>query len=327
MCFSGLLYLIKLHKNEEVMSLDYMPIDDAITVEQLPIIRQRLEEISNEVQERVAHALALECTEDTVKAVKALRAVLNKNFEVLETKRKEVKSAVMQPYEQFEGIYKEMISDIFNEGISTLTGRINEVEDEVKKQKELELRLYFEEYIGARQNLLPTLDFVTFKMADIKVNLTSSMKSLKTMARKFVDRVAAELDTIDNMDNRNEIFVEYKRTLSLAQAISTIDKRKKAVEEARAAAEKAALEREVQEKAKIQREQLLKQQALKQHGKEPIPEPLAPPAITIIPNPPDTEDPVMTVYFGYLTARKSVLKKIKQMLLDEGVQVSKEETA
>ena len=309
--------------------MDYIPIDDAITVEQLPVIRQRLKEISGDVQGRVAHALALECTEDTVKAVKALRAVLNKNFEVLETKRKEVKAAVMQPYNEFDGIYKEMISDIFNEGNRILSSRINEVEDEVKKQKEQELFNYFEEYIRARQITQPTLGFVTFRMADIKVNLTSSMKSLKTMARKFVDRVADDLDAIDGKDNRNEIFVEYKRTLSLAQAISTVDKRKKAVEEARAAAEKATLEREVQEKAEIQREQLLKQQAIKQGEIIPLhPEPMEPPVIT--PDVPAQQEEVFTLTFT-VTHTLPKLKELKQFLVDGEYQISssqnKEETA
>ena len=80
--------------------------DEIIIVKQLPIIEERLKEISEQSQQKVAAALAMTCTEDTVKSVKALRAYLSKDFQELEKKRKDVKGKILAPYEQFEAVYR-----------------------------------------------------------------------------------------------------------------------------------------------------------------------------------------------------------------------------
>lgn len=76
---------------------------ELITVKQLPVIEERLQSISEEVQAQTAAALALAVTEDTVKQVKKERAELSKSFKALEEQRKAVKAAVMAP---FRPIYK-----------------------------------------------------------------------------------------------------------------------------------------------------------------------------------------------------------------------------
>lgn len=90
--------------------------NELIRVAQLPVIEERLRAMKETVDKRVGEALALVCNEETVQAVKAVRADLNKEFQVLEEQRKAAKKAVLGPYEQFEAVYKECVSDAFRAG-------------------------------------------------------------------------------------------------------------------------------------------------------------------------------------------------------------------
>lgn len=65
--------------------------NNLIVVKQLPIIEDQLRQVKASVDARVAQALALACTEETYKDVKKARAELNKEFQDLEARRREVK--------------------------------------------------------------------------------------------------------------------------------------------------------------------------------------------------------------------------------------------
>ena len=57
---------------------------ELIVVKQLPVIEERLKELSTEIDEKVNTALALECTEDSYKDVKKVRTELGKQFDVFQ---------------------------------------------------------------------------------------------------------------------------------------------------------------------------------------------------------------------------------------------------
>lgn len=218
--------------------------NEIIVVKQLPEIVEQLHTIKGEIERRVSDALALDCTEDTVKEVKAVRAALKKDFDTLESKRKEVKNKILSPYEQFEEIYKECVTSIFRPADGQLAGKIAEVENGLKEQKKTEILEYFEELRTAKG-----IDFVSFDDSGAVVTLTASKKSLKERVKVFLDKVSDDLSMIDTQDHKSEILVEYKRSLNVSQAILTVNNRHKAIEEERLQAEKAQLLREQQEKA------------------------------------------------------------------------------
>jgi predicted secreted protein len=156
--------------------------NEIIVVKQLPIIEQQLAQIKEQVAERVSAAMQLVCTESTVKEIKKARAELNAEFKAWEDKRKEVKNAVMSPYEQFEAVYKDCISDAYKAADKDLKQKVDEVEQELKNQKLSEVQSYFEEYLASKG-----IDFVTYEQAGINVTLSASLKSLKEAAKTFID--------------------------------------------------------------------------------------------------------------------------------------------
>jgi len=294
------------------MKSDFLPVENAIVVVQLPEIRERLQEISSAVQTQVSNALAMEVTEESVKAVKGLRAELNKSFEILEAKRKQAKNAILQPYNEFEGLYKTLISDIYTNGLNTLSGRVTEVENELRARREKELSGFFSEY---KQVRCPDADFLTLARTGVKVNLSNTMKSLKDAVKKFTDGVSDDMAAVELYENHAEIMVEYKKTLSLAQAISIVEQRKKQIELQKARSEQQRQERQAREQAQQERD--------KQFSKQPDniiplhPEPLPPPMITKEPEPIHKgEDPVMTMTIR-ITAPLSKLKALKQVWKDD----------
>lgn len=155
---------------------------DLIVVRQLPVIEEQLRRISQEIEARVAAALAMDCTEATVKEVKKVRTELNKGFQDLEARRKEVKKAILTPYEAFEAVYRDCVTNVFKPADDQLKAKIDEVENGLKEQKQAEVAAYFREYRDSKD-----IDFVEFERAGIVVTLTASKKSLKEQAKAFID--------------------------------------------------------------------------------------------------------------------------------------------
>lgn len=213
--------------------------NEIIVVKQLPVIEQQLAQIKETVNKRVSAAMKLVCTEDTVKAVKKARTELNAEFKAWEDKRKEVKTAVMTPYEKFEAVYKDCISDSYKAADKNLKQKIDEVEQELKSKKAAEVKSYFEEYLASKD-----IDFVTYEQAGINVTLSASLKSLKEQTKTFIDRIVSDLALIETFtDLKAEILVEYKKSLNVSDAITGVKARAKAVQEEQARQEAEAEKR------------------------------------------------------------------------------------
>lgn len=237
-----------------------------IEVKQFPIIVEQLHEVKAEVTAKVEQALSLVCTEDTVKDVKKVRSDLNKELKDYEERRKAVKTAIMKPYNDFEEIYKDCISDTYKKADTELKGKIDSVENELKEQKKAEVKGYFDEYLTATG-----IDFVTFENANINVTLSASMKSLKEQAKAFVGKIVDDLNLIDTQEHKDEILYEYKQSLNVSNAITTVANRYKAIEEAKAREE----ERKAREQAEA--EAAAKVESVVEAVAPPTVEPIAPP--------------------------------------------------
>lgn len=202
---------------------------DIIVVEQLPIISQNLMAIKAKVDARTTRAASLICTEDTVKEVKKERAELNKEFTSLENERKRVKSAILKPYEDFEKVYKECVSDAYKAADETLKGKIADVENGLKAERQTAFNEYFD-----RKCRETGIDFVVPEQVGVKITLSGSAEGYKQAADAFFDKVLSELGTIDKMNDKDEILYEYKQTLDLGQAIAAVTNRKAALKFAEA---------------------------------------------------------------------------------------------
>ncbi len=199
--------------------------ETAITLIQNPIIKHNLEEMGKSVSERI-DALNLDnqvATEDTIRTLKQTRAQLNKEAREFEDQRKTIKDAVFGPYNDFEAIYKEQIINKYKDADEKLKEKITEFENRVKADKEEEIKSYFVELVLAEE-----IDFLSFPQVGVKIDLSTSMKKYREQVDEFVSRVKSDLALIDTQSHKAEILVEYKRSLNVSQAITTITSRKEA---------------------------------------------------------------------------------------------------
>lgn len=276
-----------------------MPDTDLIVVEQLPIIREQLHALKTRWDARVNEAASLVCTEDTVQAVKAARTELNREFSDLEERRKTVKKAVLGPYEQFESVYKECVSDAYKRADAALKGKIADTENAIKQRCEDALREYFTELALANG-----VSWLQYEQLGIRVDMASAKqktpKKLRDQIAATVGHVAKTVDQIADMDDAEEILVEYKRSLDIGNALATVQERHRRIEQekvAQAAREAAR----AAEQDRVSKVMAAAQEAV------------GPPTVV------QPEEPVYTCTFTVKATRAKLLK-LKQFLKQEAIQ-------
>lgn len=196
-----------------------------ITLKQLPIIEEHLQLVKADVETRTKNAMQLVCTEETRGDVKKIRTELGKEFASMEEQRKRVKEAIMEPYNQFEAVYKDCISDPYKKADSELKRRIDEVEAGLKADKVKAVQSYFDELCKA--NNLPWL---RFEQMNLKIGLSTSVNGTKTALTSTVLKIAEEVQELSRHEDAAELLVEYKKSLNVALALSTVRARHEQIE-------------------------------------------------------------------------------------------------
>lgn len=209
-----------------------------IVVKQIPIIIEKLESVKSEIEHKVNVACSMVCTDENYKEIKKIRSALNKELAEFESQRKAVKSEVMTPYEHFESVYKDCISGPYKQADSALKGKIEAIEQGLKREKYEKSEAYFDEYSQALG-----IDFVKFEQVGLNITMTVTVKKLRETVKSFLDKVMDDIKLIAVQEHKDEILYEYKQTLNVSAAITSVTERYKAIEAERARAEAEQLER------------------------------------------------------------------------------------
>lgn len=282
---------------------------ELIKVIQLPVIEEQLRTAKEFVDKTVADAMSLVCTEETVQTVKAARADLNRQFAELEEQRKAVKAAVLDPYNRFEAVYKECVSDAFRRADADLKQKVADVESEMKRRCEDGLREYYSELCEVHH-----VDFVPFERTCVTVSMadakskTQPPKKLREYLSHFVAGIASGVELIATMDDADEIMGEFKRTLDAADAIAVVTDRHRRIEAEKAAREEraAAMAQEAEASKKVEAQMRSMRPVISTPEEVPLPSA-------------DEEEPVLCVRFT-VTGTREKLKALKKFLIDGGYQ-------
>lgn len=284
-----------------------------ITLKQLPIIEEHLQLVKADVETRTKNAMQLVCTEETRSDVKKIRAELGKEFAEMEEQRKRVKEAIMEPYNQFEAVYKDCISDPYKKADAELKRRIDEVEAGLKADKVKAVQSYFDELCKA--NNLPWL---RFEQMNLKIGLSTSVNGTKTALTSTVLKIAEEVQELSRHDDAAELLVEYKKSLNVALALSTVRARHEQIElqKQQEAERRAALEQQQAAEEKVQ-------QAIEeaQQGAAPPVEEVSAPEEEQPASVQEPEETQPAVYEVKFAVRGTIvqLKKLKQFIMQEGM--------
>ncbi len=272
---------------------------DLIVVKQLPIIQEQLKQLSEEIDKKVENAKGLICTEENKQAVKQVRTSMSKEFEELENQRKKVKEQVLAPYMQFEEIYKQYVSDKYKSADLELKNKINAIEIEQKKKLEDEAKRYFEEYKESKD-----IDFIIFEKVGLKIGVSDNPTKLKKQIKTFIDQKVDDLNLIETQEHKAEILVEYKQSLNVSQAVTTVTNRFKAIEEEKR-------KQEEQEKLKKEIIEIAKESDKYVEKAETKPEILQAPIVE------EKQEDILTVNFK-VKGTRTKLKALKEFLENGG---------
>lgn len=223
--------------------------NEIAVIKQLPIIAEQIKEIGKALEKRMSD-LNLEnlvCNEETRKSIKGLRTDLGKELTEFEEQRKNIKKKIEEPYKLFEATYNEEIKSKYENANKILSAKIDEVELGIRKNIQDMLIEYFNEYRQSKNidekviryedlNIVIKLDYITEK--------GMLAKKAKDEVANYLDKVAQDIETINSMDTKEEVMVEYIKHKNLSFAIKEVNDRHVLLEQVKKQQEMA---KEIQE--------------------------------------------------------------------------------
>ena len=214
------------------------------------------EELKQEITTRANDYKTLVYTDDNIKDAKSDRANLNKFIKVLDTKRKDVKKMMLEPYTEFESQVKELIG-IIGEANNNIDSQVKAYEQKKRDEKLVKVQEIYDGIFGGSD----LLSVITWERAfkPTYLNATTTLKSIKTEMTELLERVTNELNIIDNDNGEYQFEMKeaYLKDFNMAEALSVKRRfeenaRRKAEYEAKRQAElEARREREKAEAEKI----------------------------------------------------------------------------
>lgn len=264
----------EMNDKEEMIIVEDNP--DLIVINQLPIISERLDKVKDEIKRRTAFADTVTVSEENRQEIKKIRAAMNAEKSRLDEVYKKALEAVIAPIQVVQDKYKDCVG-LYTKANSQLKAKIDVIEDGLKLEKENSVKEYFEELVTAKK-----IDFISFERLGLKITLSVSEKKLKEQVNNIVERVATDLKAIEIQENKEEILVEYKKSLNVSEAVSIVDARHKAIQaekerkakQAEQRARKLAAAKAVEDAAR-QQEQIQQAHMQKENNNsEPIQEPI-----------------------------------------------------
>ena len=190
-------------------------------------------------------------TDDQVKFAKKDLASLRKLKSALEDERKKAKSIIMEPYTQFETMYKKAVASL-DEAIIGIDKQIKEIEAEAKQKREEEILSFIKQSaqdIGGNKmgKVFWRDDVMSWFVKPAWLLVSTSRVKTEQEIREGIVTVSRDIDAIETAagDDLAPCLDDYYRTGSLASALQ----KKKALEDIRAQKAKEAEEAQKAETA------------------------------------------------------------------------------
>lgn len=159
------------------------------------------------------------------------KADINKFKKQVEDFRKQIVAKYNEPIKLFEDTAKET-EKLLKETYDLINVQVKAFDDEQLEKVKEKVESYFNEYAQSKN-----IDFVNFSQMNISVTkglLTSTgnlTKKIQDQISEFIDRCAKDVDLINTLEHKEEILIEYKKTLKSAESIAMVMDRYKQLED------------------------------------------------------------------------------------------------
>jgi len=189
--------------------------------QQLGVISFNFKEIKDNLTEMMELYKDAKFTEETSVTAKKEAATLKKIKKALSDRRIEVKKEFMKPCDDFEARVKELTA-LIDEPIELIDNQVKVFEEKKKAEKKQKIQDAYNDLIGEMGEYLPLVKIYDSKWENNSV----SMKSIKEEIEQVVSSTDMAVNTIKGMNSEvvPKALEQYKQNLSLADAISYINK-------------------------------------------------------------------------------------------------------
>ena len=216
-------------------------INELVKVEQMAVIKQQLDVVGEEIKKKVDtipgvleefSKLDSKEQEEKKQEIKKYRTYLSSIQKQLEDKRKEIKKEINKPYDEFNTYYEDNVKVLLTNGINQLDTTISDIEKKQINEKQIEIEEFIKEHILSNhlESVVDVIDVIEY--ANLKINLSTSIKSLKESALSFISKVADEVKLIDLEETPSNLLYEYKQNgYDLTKAKLTLLEKQKEIEE------------------------------------------------------------------------------------------------
>ena len=197
-----------------------------------------LGEIEDNIQEVKEYALEVKeyysdivFTEDTKKDAESQKAEINKQKATIADYRKAIVAKYNEPIKNFETTAKET-EKILGEAYDFINSQVKAFDEKELQSIREKIEWYFDEYKTSQE-----VDFVEFEQ--LGMNITKGLltatnnltKKTQETITDFIDRIRKDLDLIKTLEFKEEILLEYKKTLKCADAIANVQDRHRQLEQ------------------------------------------------------------------------------------------------
>ena len=196
-----------------------------IRCDQPPVIFENLEDVQRNLDAILEQVKAVPQNDDGLSQVRKLRASLARDFDILETQRKNVKADIMAPYTAVDEKYKKFVSGPYKSADKQLKDWVDSYQNGMKGECEKKLRAYFAEQCQANG-----IDFLRFEQCGVVVDMAMARQKepRKTMQQieDYVSGVRQDVDDILKMEDAEAILAEYRREPNFGKSINIVLQRK-----------------------------------------------------------------------------------------------------
>lgn len=196
--------------------------DYKIITTQGDVTFEEYDNLLSEANTLAEHVKQVEVNEENVKEAKRLMAQMNNRIKELETTRKDVKKTILEPYNHFDNQVKT-IKSVIDDAVSHVKKQERELTEQERENKKQAIADIFDKRIK-HYGFEKTMGFADFLKPQY-LNKSFSMNKVENELVEWLEKTKRDLDTIDKLDNRDELIVEYQNTQDLSMAFEIIDKR------------------------------------------------------------------------------------------------------
>ena len=207
-------------------------INELVVIEQLPQIFYQLEVVGEVIDKELEKVKELKATEENKQEVKKIRTGINNTLKEFEDKRKEIKNKILEDYNLFNEKYENEVKIKLQNASNDLKNKIDEIENEQLREKQNEIYSFIEEHLTANHlnNIIDVGSIVYY--ANLKINISTSVKSLKENTLKFIEKLTNEVKLIEMEENPSNLLYEYQHNgFDLTNAKLTLIERQRQIEE------------------------------------------------------------------------------------------------